>query len=230
MTDILGVIGGMGPMAGVYLCQLITQKTKASTDAEHIDMVLASFPRIPDRTAYLLDKSKPNPADEIIRIGKSLVDQGCTVIAIPCVTSFALYEEYAPHIKANILHMPDETAAHLASLGVKRVGILATDGTVRTGLFQTACQKQGIEAFSPDEAHQKMVMSVIYDQVKAGKPVNMDMFGEICEYMRANGAEKIILGCTELSLVFCGAHPDICVDAMEVLALSCIKSMGKQVR
>ena len=75
MTDILGVIGGMGPMAGGYLCQLITQKTKASTDAEHIDMVLASFPRIPDRTAYLLDKSKPNPADEIIRIGKSLVDQ-----------------------------------------------------------------------------------------------------------------------------------------------------------
>lgn len=230
MTDILGVIGGMGPMAGVYFCQLITQKTDASADAEHIDMVLCSFPRIPDRTAYLLDNSKPSPADEIIRIGKSLVSQGCTVIAVPCVTSFALYEKYAPHIDANILHMPDETASHLGSLGVKKAGILATDGTVRTGLFQTACKKQGIEAFAPDEKYQKMVMSVIYDQVKAGLPVDMNMFGEICEHMRSRGAEKIILGCTELSLVFRGSHPDICVDAMEVLAVSCIKTMGKQVR
>jgi len=230
MTDILGVIGGMGPMAGIYFCELVTQKTLASKDAEHIDMVLCSFPRIPDRTAYLLDKSNPSPVDEIVRIGKSLVSQGCTVIAVPCVTSFGMYDEYSPQIDAKILHMPDETALYLKKSGVKKVGIMATDGTVHTGLFQTSCKKQGIETVVPDETHQKMVMSVIYDQVKAGAPVDLVMFGEICRHMTEQGAEKIILGCTELSLVFRGNHPDICVDAMEVLAEACIKTIGKQVR
>ncbi len=230
MTDILGVIGGMGPMAGIYFCELVTQKTKALKDAEHINMVLCSFPRIPDRTAYLLDKNNPSPVDEIVRIGKSLVSQGCTVIAVPCVTSFGMYDEYAPQIEANILHMPDETALYLKENGVKKVGIMATDGTVHTGLFQTSCKKHGIETVIPDETHQKMVMSVIYDQVKAGVPVDLVMFGEICRHMAEQGAEKIILGCTELSLVFRGNHPSICVDAMEVLAVSCIKTIGKQVR
>lgn len=230
MTDILGVIGGMGPMAGIYFCELVTQKTLASKDGEHIDMVLCSFPRIPDRTAYLLDKSNPSPVDEIVRIGKSLVSQGCTVIAVPCVTSFALYDEYAPKIDAKIIHMPDETALYLKKNGVKKVGIMATDGTVHTGIFQSSCRKQGIETVVPDEIHQKMVMSVIYDQVKAGAPVDEKMFAEICCHMQAQGAEKIILGCTELSLVFRGKHPSVCVDAMEVLAVSCIKTIGKQVR
>lgn len=230
MTDILGVIGGMGPMAGIYFCELVTQKTLASKDGEHIDMVLCSFPRIPDRTAYLLDKSNPSPVDEIVRIGKSLVSQGCTVIAVPCVTSFALYDEYAPEIDAKIIHMPDETALYLKKNGVKKVGIMATDGTVHTGIFQSSCQKQGIVTVVPDEIHQEMVMSVIYDQVKAGAPVDEKMFAEICGHMQAQGAEKIILGCTELSLVFRGKHPSVCVDAMEVLAVSCIKTIGKQVR
>lgn len=230
MTDILGVIGGMGPMAGVYFCELITNKTSASKDSEHIDMILCSFPRIPDRTAYLLDKTNPSPSGEIIRIGNQLVSQGCTVIAVPCVTSFALYDEYAPAINAKIINMPLETAAYLKNAGVKKAGILATDGTVKTGLFQSACEKQGIQAFAPDEKHQKLVMKIIYEQVKAGIPVDMDVFGEVCGYMSANGAEKIILGCTELSLVFRGKHPSVCVDAMEVLAEACIKTMGKKIR
>lgn len=230
MTDILGVIGGMGPMAGVYFCEILTKKTSAFKDSEHIDTIMCSFPRIPDRTAYLLDRSNPSPVDEIVRIGKLLADQGCRVIAVPCVTSFALYDEYAPQINANIIHMPRETAEYLKGQGVKKVGILATDGTLHTGLFQKACGELGIEAFAPDQEYQKMVMSVIYDMVKAGNPIDTDYFNRICDHMVSRGAERIILGCTELSLVFRGNHPAVCVDAMEVLAEACIKSMGKQVR
>lgn len=230
MTDILGVIGGMGPMAGVYFCELITKKTSAFSDAEHIDMVLASFPRVPDRTAYLLDKSNPSPVDAILRMGNLLVSQGCTVIAVPCVTSFALYDEYAPRLDANVIHMPDEVAKNLCAQGVKSAGILATDGTVKTGVLQSSLEKQGIKAVLPDEEHQKKVMSVIYDQVKKGADVDMEMFSDICGHILSLGAEKIVLGCTELSLVFRGEHPSSCVDAMEVLAEACIKTMGKQVR
>lgn len=230
MTDILGVIGGMGPMAGAYFCELVTQFTAASTDGEHIDMILYSFPRIPDRTAYLLDKTMPNPTKNICKIGERLLDSGCTVLAVPCVTSFGLFDEYPAELREKMLNMPEETARYLQNEGVKKVGILATDGTVGTGLFQDACEKLGIEAIVPDSEYQKQVMSVIYDQVKAGKSVDTEMFFGICDHMVKKGAEKIILGCTELSLVFRGAHPDVCVDAMEILAKACIKKLGKQVR
>ena len=230
MTDILGVIGGMGPMAGVYFCELVTKKTLAFTDGEHIDMMLASFPGVPDRTAYLLDKSNPSPADAIVRMGKLLVSGGCNVIAVPCVTSFALYDEYAGALDANVIHMPDEVAKLLAESGVKTAGILATDGTVKTGVLQASLEKYGVRAVVPEEKYQKMVMSVIYDQVKKGVPVDKEMFLNICGHVLSLGAEKIILGCTELSLVFRGEHPASCVDAMEVLAEACIKTMGKQVR
>lgn len=230
MTDILGVIGGMGPMAGVYFCELVTGMTAASSDSEHLNMILYSLPKVPDRTAFLLGRVKESPAEAIIGIGNSLVGQGCKVIAIPCVTSFALYDEFAPKIDADVLHMPDETAAYLASLGVRKAGVLATAGTVSTGIFTRSCSKYGIETVVPDDDNQSAVMSVIYDQVKAGLPVDTDMFGRVCDHLLGRGAEKLILGCTELSLVFRGAHPEFCVDALEVLARASILKMGKQVR
>ncbi len=230
MTDTLGIIGGMGPMAGAYFCQRLTEKTLAEKDAEHINFVLYSYPKIPDRTAYLYDNTKPSPAEDIIRIGRDLAALGCKTLAITCITSHALYGEFAPKIDANILHLPMETAKYLADMGVKRVGLMATSGTVKTGVFEKALAEQGIECIVPEGQFQEQVMQIIYEQVKAGKPVDMPMFNSVCSHLVSKGAEKVILGCTELSLVFKGGHPAVCVDALDALAIACIKAMGKQVR
>ena len=91
----LGVIGGLGPLATAYFYELVTEFTEIEVEQEHLEMVLYSAPAIPDRTSYILDNSKPSPVPGIIRVGKELVNTGCEVIAIPCVTAHHFFDESA---------------------------------------------------------------------------------------------------------------------------------------
>ena len=108
---------------------------------------------------------------------------------------------------------------------------MATTGTVRTELFQRALEREGVGCVLPDEDHQAMVMRVIYDDVKAGRPVEPEVFEAAASHLRAQGAECLILGCTELSL----ANRDRplgpgCLDALEVLARAAVLACGKPLR
>ena len=108
---------------------------------------------------------------------------------------------------------------------------MATDGSIRSGLFQRELQKHGIEPIIPGEKGQKCVMSVIYDDVKAGLPAEMDKFRFASDELRAQGAQAIILGCTELSLVKrdCEIGAGY-LDAMEVLAQTCVLRCGGKLK
>lgn len=223
----LGVIGGLGPIATAHFMELVIRMTDAKTDQEHLDMILYSRPSIPDRTGYILDHSKPNPLPEMIRVGNALVRQGAGLIAIPCMTAHYFHEELTRDIPAPIVHAIHETAVHLKKHGIRRAGIMATDGTIRSKLFQTELERHGIEAIVPGELGQKCVMSVIYDDIKANRPVDMDKFDYAGRELWRGGAQAIILGCTELSLVKrdypIGAGY---IDAMEVLAQRCVIECG----
>ena len=111
------------------------------------------------------------------------------------------------------------------------MGILATDGTIRSKLFQRELENHGMEALIPGPEGQKCIMSVIYDDIKANKPAGMDKFELASRQLRAQGAEAIILGCTELSLVKrdqpIGAGY---LDAMEVLAQTCVRLCGGKLK
>lgn len=223
----LGVIGGLGPIATAHFMELVIRMTDAETDQEHLDMILYSRPSIPDRTGYILDHSKPNPLPEMIRVGNALVRQGAALIAIPCMTAHYFHEELTRYIPAPIVHAIHETAAHLKKHGIRRAGIMATDGTIASKLFQTELERHGIEAIVPGEQGQKCVMSVIYDDIKANRPADMDKFDYASRELWRSGAQAIILGCTELSLVKrdypIGAGY---IDAMEVLAQRCVIECG----
>ena len=158
----LGVIGGLGPIATAHFMELIIRMTEADTDQEHLDMIIYNRPSIPDRTSYILDSTKPNPLPEMIRVGNALTRQGAGLIAIPCMTAHYFHRELTRYIEAPIVHAIHEVAAHLKKHGVTRVGIMATDGSIRSGLFQRELQKHGIEPIIPGEQAQKCVMSVIY--------------------------------------------------------------------
>ena len=108
---------------------------------------------------------------------------------------------------------------------------MATDGSIRSGLFQRELQKHGIEPIIPGEQAQKCVMSVIYDDVKANKPAEMDKFRFASDELRSKGAQAIILGCTELSLVKrdCDIGAGY-LDAMEVLAQTCVLRCGGKLK
>lgn len=223
----LGVIGGLGPIATAHFMELIIRMTEAATDQEHLDMILYNRPSIPDRTGYILDPTKPNPLPEMIRVGNALARQGAKLIAIPCMTAHYFHRELTRYIEAPIVHAIHETAAHLKKHGISKVGIMATDGTIRSKLFQRELENHGMEALIPGPEGQKCIMSVIYDDIKANKPAGMDKFQLASRDLRAQGAQAIILGCTELSLVKrdypIGAGY---LDAMEVLAQTCVLRCG----
>ena len=227
----LGVIGGLGPIATAPFMELIIRMTEAATDQEHLDMIIYNRPSIPDRTGYILDSTRPNPLPEMIRVGNSLTRQGAKLIAIPCMTAHYFHRELTRYIEAPNVHAIHETAVHLKKHGITKAGIMATDGTIRSKLFQQELQKHGIVPVIPGPVGQKCVMSVIYDDIKANRPAEMDKFDYAAKELRDSGAQAIILGCTELSLVKrdypIGAGY---LDAMEVLARRCVLECGGRLK
>ncbi len=227
----LGVIGGLGPLATACYLERMIRMTDAARDQDHVEMIVYNCPRVPDRTAYILGRSEQNPVHEMIRIGQRLVEQGADYIGIPCVTAHYFHEELQESIAAPILHAIRETGLELQKSGVNRVGILATDGTVTSGLFQKEFAEMGIATVLPDAKHQRYVTEVIYDNVKAGLPVDAEKFFAVSESLKREGAQVNILGCTELSL----AKEELSLggeflDTLDVLAQRSVLCCGGKVK
>jgi aspartate racemase len=156
---------------------------------------------------------------------------GATVLAIPCNTSHYFADRLQAQLNIPLINMIRETVAAIQASGKKKVGILATDGTVRTGIYQDALTQAGLTPVTLPENLQKTVMSIIYDEIKRGETGSREKFGEIDAYLRAQGCDCAILGCTELS-VYRVLHslPPYYIDAMEVLAEQAILRCGKELR
>lgn len=224
---ILGVLGGLGPMASVYFLQLITQMNEAETDQEHVEVILHSKPQIPDRTRYILGQSGDNPVPQMVEAGKGLVGQGAELLAIPCITAHYFQEQLEAEIGVPILNAIEETAVYLKQAGIACVGILATDGTLSSRLFQTCLAEHGISCIMPEDEDQRAVMHLIYGNVKAGKPVEFPLFETVSKGLFVRGAQVILLACTELSLIkrdyVLGAG---FLDVLEVLARKAVLCCG----
>ena len=224
----LGIIGGMGPMATAYLLELIIQMTSAKTDQEHLPVVLLNNPRVPDRTAFILDEANPSPLPVLTDMARTLEGLGCGVLCAPCVTSHYFYQELAGCVKVPFLHMVEETARELRAAGKRKAGILATTGTVAAKTYQRMFEKHGMAFAVPDEKHQNMVMQLIYGDIKQGKRADMAVFEAVAAHMRVQGCDGAILGCTELSLIKRDEHLGaFFTDSMEVLCRCAIETFGK---
>ena len=231
MKKTLGIIGGLGPMASAQFMELLTAMTDAATDQEHMEAILYSRPATPDRTAFLLGKSDENPLPFMREKGLRLEQMGAEVLAIPCMTAHSFFPQLQAAFHAELLNPITGSAELLRSQGVRRAGIMATDGTLQVGLFQEALSAAGIEPVVPDGTHQREVMRMIYEQVKSGKPADLECFHAVAHAMRVRGAEYIILGCTELSVI--REQQEIgagFLDAMAVLAASAIEACGYSVK
>lgn len=227
----LGVIGGVGPLSTAYFMEVLINKTDALIDQEHIDMIVFNHCAIPDRTAFILDDTKESPVPMMAQDAKKLEALGCDVIVTPCNTAHYFFDELQGAVDIPIINMIEETAIQLNKNKIKKAGIMATNGTVATGLFQQALLKHGIEAFLPNEKNQQFVMDIIYDNVKAGKPLELDKFKAVTDECRLFGCDCIVLGCTELSVLKKEySLDDYYVDALEVLCERAIEFCGKRVK
>ena len=227
----LGVLGGMGPQATQVFYQFVLDRTDAARDQDHLPAVILSDTGIPDRTAAILSGNTEGLYQRLLEDAQMLENCGCTVLAIPCNTSHYFADRLQGEVGVPIIHMLRETARELARQGKKRPGILGTDGTIRTGLYQKECAAVGLEAVSPDPDTQRLVMSIIYDEIKQGEKGSRDKFAKIDRAIRRAGCDCAILACTELS-VFATYHPlpSFYVDAMMVMAERAVEACGYPLR
>ena len=227
----LGVIGGMGPQATLLFYQKLIDHTAAQTDQDHLPTLILSDSEMPDRTATLLSGDTTPVAQRLLADAQTLEAWGASAIAITCNTAHAFLPLFEKKLIVPVVNMVSGAADTLKDLGCKRVGLLATDGTLHTGLYHKALEERGIEVLTPDPEGQKKVMELIYDQIKAGERGEEPTFAAAAEPLRAKGCDRILLACTELS-----AYKDwhsldgFYVDAMDVLVHRCIALCGYEVK
>ena len=227
----LGVIGGMGPQAMLQFCQRVIDHTAAHSDQEHIPTLIVSDTEMPDRTAALLSGDAAPVRERLLSDAKLLEGWGAAAIAITCNTAHAFLPAIEGELRVPVVNMITETAAALKAMGARRVGLLGTDGTLRTGIYHKALETQGIEAVTPPREAQAQVMSIIYDEIKKGLPGSGEKFAAADKALRALGCDRIVLACTEMS-TYKDWHglDDFYVDAMDILARRCVEVCGYPLR
>lgn len=229
MAKTLGILGGLGPAASVYFYRIITEHTKADRDQDHLDIVLISGASTPDRTEFILGKSERSPLPAMIDGVKKLTAAGADLIAIPCNTAHYFYDQIEKYSPVPVLNIVRETVALAKKSGIKKLGIMATTGTVITGAYQHACLEEGIAFAVPSERAQAALMDIIYGSIKTAKEPDMKAFLSVCEELYENGADALVLGCTELSLI--GETEALAsyrfIDSLLVLAARAIRECGK---
>lgn len=228
LPNMLGVLGGLGPMSTVYFYELLTQHTAASCDQDHIDLVISSRASTPDRTAYMLDPGAPDPFGAMAEDAARLVAFGADLLVIPCNTAHYFYDKLCAAVPVPILNMVEQTVLAAKRGGCRTLGVLATTGTVQTGLYQAMCEKHGLACAVPGPEEQALVMRIIYEEIKRGKRADLKAFGAAVDALRRQGVQRVVLGCTELSLIKRDEGLDaFYLDSMEALAYSVITAFGK---
>lgn len=235
MYKTLGMIGGMGPAATADLLLKITKLTDAKRDQDHVHVIIDSNINIPDRTAAILHGGE-DPLPELTASAKLLENAGADMIIMACNTAHYFVTELAKATSLPIISMPEETAHLLKKRGIKKVALLATDGTVQSGVYQKVLDAEEIETIYPNHEQQALIMSVIYNYIKRGildaskLPVREVL--DVCIDLKKRGAEAVLLACTELPVAFdvMGLLDESCVDPTEVLAAAAVKAAGAPVR
>lgn len=226
----LGIVGGMGPQATSFFFNRIVENTVASKDQEHIDIVLLNHSTLPDRTEIIMSNQGEKFVSLIVEDIKKLEILEVDNIAIPCNTSHFFYDEIQSRVNTNIINMVKHTVSYISSKNrdIKKIGIMATDGTLCTKTYENECISNSVTPIFPSKSSQKIVMKIIYDEIKNGKQGNLDEFMCVVNELKEAGCEAIILACTELSY-FKQYHkiPDCCIDAMDILVMKSIELSGK---
>ncbi len=232
MKKTIGILGGMGPEATSFFFNQLIKRTKAAEDQEHIKVIIYNNPEIPPRTDAILGNG-PSPLPYLIEGVRMLHQAGADFIVMPCVTAHYYYNDILAKEKVSFLNLLDETLLYtLRKLpGVKRVGLIASTGTVKSRLFHDVFAKQGIEVTAPNDDEQQLVVEAIFGKqgIKAGIIFSgpKEIILQTARALIERGAEAIIAGCTEVPLVL--KKDDIpvpLIDPVQILVEVCILKAG----
>ena len=227
MKKTIGILGGMGPLATCDLMEKIIRHTDAKKDQDHVHILVDCNTNIPDRTAAILGKGE-DPLPEMVKSAVRLQQMGADALIMPCNTAHYFLPQLKEAVDIPFLSILQETALDLKAQGTNTAAVLATDGTVKMGLYDAALRQEGITPIYPDTQEQALLLSLIYDCVKAGKPCPYpERILNMCKRLVQQGAQSLILGCTELPVAFAQLGEDLpTADPTEILAKAAVRFAG----
>jgi aspartate racemase len=225
---IIGVLGGMGPESTAELLVWITRVTPAVREQDHFRVVIDSNPKIPNRTDALLSGELQPAIDALVETAANLQRAGADVIGIPCNTAHAFLPDVRKTVAVPIVDMVDESARRAREIFGEGsvVGLLATDGTLRTRLYHDALDRHGLVGIGPPT---QGIQNAVMDALEAVKlhGVSVDAYRVLAVAVRDQvneGVTGLIAGCTEVSLVFRDHPPALpWLDPLQVLAESLVR-------
>lgn len=246
---VIGIVGGMGPQAGLNLFNNILNLTEATTDQKHFSTILMSLPKhIIDRTSFLEGETSVNPAYNIAQIVRKLEVAGANFIGLACNTSYSpkIYNVIKEELdilnsRATLLHMPRETCKYIRENypDFSRIGLMATNGTYKSGLYKNLLEEFGFEVIIPDFDFQDTIIHrMIYDETIGIKASPNELSTELqsllsqaLSFFEERKTEAIILGCTELSLLLKDKFVNnmLIVDPTEILAIALIREASDSI-
>ncbi len=226
MTDkIVGVLGGMGPLASAHFMMRLTLLTQAERDQDHIPAVLWSDPRIPDRIAALHGQG-PDPLPWLMRGIEGLNQTGCGAVVIPCNTVHGWFERMAELSPLPILHIVDAAGDDLRRAGVAagRIGLMATEATLAMRLYQDRLGFHGWDIIEPEPEQMQRFVTPAIRAVKANHVAEAYApLAHVANSLAARGAAAVVLGCTEIPIGL-QAGP---ADAIDVPVIDTIDALAR---
>lgn len=208
MSDkILGVLGGMGPLASAEFMRSLTLQTPATRDQDHIPTILVSDPRVPDRTAARQGRG-PDPLPALLRGIRILEAAGCGAIAIPCNTAHGWFDGMTAATALPILHIVDAAALDLRAQGVAsgRIGLMGTAATMAMRLYEE--RLTAWDCITPTAEEQDSLVNPGIERVKANDEAGAYApLAEMAARLHARGAQAVVLGCTEIPLGIAAGPP-----------------------
>lgn len=228
---LVGVLGGMGPQATLDFVQKMLAHTPSRRDQDHVPVIVSSIPQIPDRTAAYRHEGD-SPVDALVDCGRRLIVAGAELIVMPCNTAHIWFDEIQAELPAPMLHIVDcalEEVRRLRRDQTLGVGLLATEATVNSGLYQTragrAQSADGLRWIMPTQCEIVDLIMPGIAAIKAGEPAAaLEPLRLAAAALQARGAEAIVLGCTEIPLVLDGTSVGVpLLDATDALACRAVE-------
>ncbi len=230
----IGILGGMGPEATLACFARIIANTPAATDQEHLRVVIDSNPKVPDRTQAILGQGK-SPLPVLIAGCRALERAGADFIIIPCVTAHYFWEELLPHSPLPLISLLDVVAEAITAghPEIETVGLLATSGTVQSGIFQRRLAAENIETLVCDQPDQERIMAAIYEVKNSSAGVSREAIAadlvEVAQGLLKRGAQGLVAGCTEIPLILGPEHFTApYFDSLSLLARAAIRRAGRE--
>lgn len=227
---VIGIMGGMGPEAGADLFLRITAATHAKTDTDHLHIILDSNPKMPSRQDAILNGGE-SPVPAMVATAENLVKAGADVIIIGANTAHYFYDDVAAAVGVPFLHIIDEAVRETVRQvpGIRKVGVMATTAAMQAHVYEKSCAKFGIEVMGvPDDVQEQMQDAIFHHdfgfKYNGRTEACVEAARSVAQYLIDNGAEALIMGCTEIPLILGStSFPVPLIDPNEIIAEAAVK-------